>query len=69
MGIPGWGTVAGKIAEWFPSKAESLRNQEESLKRKLNEIQNRSPFTARDANEYELVADKLRQVQQKISNQ
>ena len=66
--MPGWGTVAGWIFDRFPNKKESLRNQAENIKRELNEIQNRRPFRATDADKYQRLAHKLRQVEQKIKN-
>ena len=62
------GKVAEKATDWIPGRKENYRNQEENLKRKLDEIQKRNPFTNADSLDYQRVADKLRIVQQKLKN-
>lgn len=66
--MAGWGDFFGKIADWVPGRKESIANRIENLKRKLNEIQNRKPYSSRDAIEYGNIAEQLRQAEQQAKN-
>jgi hypothetical protein len=68
MGWEGIGTLIGKIADFIPGRKEKMRNDIESCKKRLAEIQGRSPFTTADWREYERVAKRLSELQDRAKN-
>jgi hypothetical protein len=64
----GIGDALSKICEWTPSKKESYKNEIEKLKRKLSDIQKRSPYTTNDSIEYASTAQRMRDFESKYKN-
>ena len=63
-----WGAVIGKIFDWLPGRREHYRNEIESIRREMDGIQKRRPFTTRDADLYMRLSSKLRILEQKAKN-
>jgi len=68
MGWEGIATLIGKLADYIPGRKESLRNQIDKTKRKMDEIQKRKPFRNRDALEYAKYSKRLRDLERKATN-
>ena len=66
MGI-GWGTVFGKIADWFPSKKEKILNDIKALERKIDDLQ-KNPNTPNYARLYDELATRLRNKREELKN-
>lgn len=67
MALPGWGTVAGKIAEWFPGKKESKENNIAKLLRENAQLQRESPLTVATAARIESNAARIKQLREELS--
>lgn len=49
MGLPGWGTLVGRIAQWIPSKKESTLNQIDKLKDENATLAQEVPLSTKSA--------------------
>lgn len=67
MALPGWGTVAGKLASWFPNPKQHKLNQIDKLVRENVELQKRNPFTPSDSARYGLNADRIKQLRTEVA--
>lgn len=68
MGISGWGTLVGKIAEWFPSREESRRNRITQIKKEMDEITKSKSATTDSANRYSKLSAELSKLESQASN-
>lgn len=67
MQLPGWGTLAGKIAEWFPSREESIRRNIDTLKRRRDALL-KEPSTPANSNLYADICERLRKEELKLES-
>ena len=65
--LDGIGKVLGKVTEWVPGRTQSLKDQEDELVRKLDEIPSQPKTPERDARAI-MLSRKLRDVRSKIKN-
>lgn len=65
MALPGWGTVAGRIAEWFPGRKEKMVNRIEAIKKEMYEIQNK-PVSARSTDKYTKLSEELADLEKRL---
>jgi len=65
--LDGIDKLIGKVTEWVPGRTQSLKDQEDELVRRLDDIPNQPKSDERD-NRAVMLANKLREVRAKIKN-
>lgn len=67
MALPGWGTLVGRIAQWFPSRKEKLINDINKTKALMYELQQKpTSDKAHDVSLYTNLADKLSKLEKQL---
>ena len=65
--MPGWGDAVGWIFDRLPGKKEGLRNEIESIERKMYDL-TKKENTDKNVMLYERLSGRLRELQNKLKN-